>query len=192
MPCSKIPESLQTIVLQLWQKKWSHMSMSITSTSELELSLISCASSDSTLTWQGVDKRKGRRPEGWGWGRFFKGGDYFKYFCLKGLIILGRRLIYGWLLFEECGTPSLSSRIDRLYCIKHAVSQPFLIILWLHKTVSSPFVSNFCSTFLQEVRVVASNRKICLETVAAHWSQTSNQTQGTVLLCLLIMNMEQG
>ena len=64
------------------------MSMSITSTSELELSLISFAGSDSTLTWQGVDKRKGRRPEGWGWGRFFKGGDYFKYFRLKGLIIL--------------------------------------------------------------------------------------------------------
>ena len=103
--------------------------MSITSTSELELSLISCASSDSTLTWQGVDKRKGRRPEGWGWGAIFKGGDYFKYFRLKGLIILGRCLIDGRLLFEECGTPSPSCRIDRLYCIKHAVSQPFLITL---------------------------------------------------------------
>ena len=122
--------------------------MSITSTSELELSLISCASSDSTLTWQGVDKRKGRRPEGWGWGRFCKGGDYFKYFCLKGLIILGRRLIYGWLLFEECGTPSLSSRIDRLYCIKHAVSQPafphYFVTTW------NSFIS-FCQQFLRNV-----------------------------------------
>ena len=160
--------------------------MSITSTSELELSLISLL--DQTLLWLGREWIKEREEDQRGGG----GGDYFKYFRLKGLIILGRRLIYGWLLFKECGTPSLSSRIDRLYCIKHAVSQPFLIILWLHKTVSSPFVSNFCSTFLQEVRVVASNRKICLETVAAYWSHSSNQTQSIVLLCLLIMNMEQG
>ena len=52
--------------------------MSRTLASEIELSLISFDGSDSTLTWQGVDKRKGRRPEGWGWGRFFKGGDYFR------------------------------------------------------------------------------------------------------------------
>ena len=171
------------------------MSMSITSTSELELSMISFAGClDQTLLWLGREWIKEREEDqrGGGGAQFFKGGDYFKYFRLKGVIILGRCLIDGRLLFGECGTPSLSPRTDRLYCIKHAVSQPFLIILWLHKTVSSPFVSNFCSIFLQEVRVVASNRKICPETVAAYWSQTSNQTQSTVLLCLLIMNMEQG
>ena len=51
------------------------MSMSITSVSELdswlELSLISFSGSDSTLTWQGGDKRNRRRQEGWGGG-----GDY--------------------------------------------------------------------------------------------------------------------
>ena len=44
------------------------MSMSITSLSELELSLISFSGSDSTLTWQGGDKRNRRRQEGWGGG----------------------------------------------------------------------------------------------------------------------------
>ena len=54
------------------------MSMSITSVSELELSLISFSGSDSTLTWQGGDKRNRRRQEGWGGGwRLFEGGDYF-------------------------------------------------------------------------------------------------------------------
>ena len=48
------------------------MSMSITSVSELELSLISFSGSDSTLTWQGGDKRNRRRQEGWGGG----GDDY--------------------------------------------------------------------------------------------------------------------
>ena len=42
------------------------MSMSITSVSELELSLISFSGSDSTLTWQGGDKRNRRRQEGCG------------------------------------------------------------------------------------------------------------------------------
>ena len=37
---------------------------------QLELSLISFAGSDSTLTWQGGDKRKRRRQEG------RRGGDY--------------------------------------------------------------------------------------------------------------------
>ena len=78
------------------------MSMSITSVSELELSLISFSGSDSTLTWQEGDKRNRRRQEGWGGGwRLFEEGDYFKYFCLKGAIIQGRRLIDGRLLFEE-------------------------------------------------------------------------------------------
>ena len=40
--------------------------------------------SDLTLTWHGGDKRKRRRQEGW--GELFKGGDYFKYFRLKGAI----------------------------------------------------------------------------------------------------------
>ena len=48
------------------------MSMSITSVSELELSLISFSGSDSPLTWQGGDKRNRRRQEGLGGG----GGDY--------------------------------------------------------------------------------------------------------------------
>ena len=77
------------------------MSMSIISVSELELSLISFSGSDSTLTWQGRDKRNRRRQEGWGGGRLFEGGDYFKYFRLKEAIIQGRRLIEGRLLFEE-------------------------------------------------------------------------------------------
>ena len=79
------------------------MSMSITSVSELELSLISFSGSDSTLTWQEGDKRNRRRQEGWGGGggRLFEGGDFFKYFRLKEAIIQGRRLIEGRLLFEE-------------------------------------------------------------------------------------------
>ena len=64
--------------------------MAISSATELESSLISFAGSDSTLTRQGVDKRKGRRPEGWGGG-----GDYsreeiiLKNFRLRGAIIRG-------------------------------------------------------------------------------------------------------
>ena len=78
------------------------MSMSITSVSKPELSLISFSGSDSTLTWQGGDKRNRRRQEGWGGGwRLFEGGDYFKHFRLKEAIIQGRRLIEGRLLFEE-------------------------------------------------------------------------------------------
>ena len=75
--------------------------MSISSASELELSLISFAGSDSTSTWQERDKRKRRRQEGWGKGRFFKGGDYFNYCRLKGAInrrtaiIRGNRLSLG-------------------------------------------------------------------------------------------------
>ena len=77
--------------------------MSITSVSELELSLISFSGSDSTLTWQEGDKRNRRRQEGWGGGggRLFEGGGFFKYFRLKEAIIQGRRLIEGRLLFEE-------------------------------------------------------------------------------------------
>ena len=36
-----------------------------------------------------------------GGGRLFEGGDYFKYFCLKGAVIPRRRLIKGWLLLKE-------------------------------------------------------------------------------------------
>ena len=45
------------------------MSMSITSASELDLSLISFVGSDSTLTQQGADKAKRRRQEVCGRGR---------------------------------------------------------------------------------------------------------------------------
>ena len=69
--------------------------MSVSSAWELELSLISFAGSDSTLTWQGVDKRKRGRQEGWGDGRFFKGGDYFKYCRLKGAINRRTAIIRG-------------------------------------------------------------------------------------------------
>ena len=83
------------------------MSMSITSVSELdswlELSLISFSGSDSTLTWQGGDKRNRRRQEGWGGGwRLFEGGDYFKYFRLKGGNLVPRAFpskMNGWAIF---------------------------------------------------------------------------------------------
>ena len=39
--------------------------------------------------------------EGGGGGQFFEGGDYFNYFRLKGVIIPGRQLIEGQLLFKE-------------------------------------------------------------------------------------------
>ena len=68
--------------------------MAISSATELESSLISFAGSDSTLTRQGVDKRKGRRPEGWGGG-----GDYSREeIILKNFRLRGR-------LFEEIRYP---------------------------------------------------------------------------------------
>ena len=60
--------------------------MSITLTSELELSLISFDGSDSTLTWQGVDKRTTKKARGVGGARLFKGSNYLKYFRLKEAI----------------------------------------------------------------------------------------------------------
>ena len=36
-----------------------------------------------------------------GWGGLFEEGDYFKYFHQRVAIVRGRRLIEGWLLFEE-------------------------------------------------------------------------------------------
>ena len=77
--------------------------MSRTLASEIELSLISVDGSDSTLTWQGVDKRKTKKAKvvvAGGGGLLFEGSDYFKYFRLKKAIIRGRRLIEGLLLFE--------------------------------------------------------------------------------------------
>ena len=77
--------------------------MSRTLASEIELSLISFDGSDSTLTWQGVDKRKTKKAKvvvAGGGGRLLAGSDYFKYFRLKKAIIRGRRLIEGLLLFE--------------------------------------------------------------------------------------------
>ena len=38
---------------------------------------------------------------GAGAGRLLEGGDYFKYFCQRKVIIRGRQLIEGRLLFEE-------------------------------------------------------------------------------------------
>ena len=67
--------------------------------------------SDSTLTWQGGDKRNRRRQEGWEGG-----GDYFKYIFLKGAIILVRRIIEGRLLFEKCGM--CSARLELLFSVK--------------------------------------------------------------------------
>ena len=58
-----------------------------------------------TSTWQGEGKRKRR------WREEPVGGDYFKYFCHKGAIIRGRRLIKGRLLFEE----SLSKHMKTIF-----------------------------------------------------------------------------
>ena len=50
------------------------------------------------LDRDGIKEREdGERGGGW----LFEGGDYFKYFRLKGAIIPGRRLIEGRLLFKE-------------------------------------------------------------------------------------------
>ena len=67
--------------------------MSITLASEIELSLISFAGSDFTLTWQGVDKRTTKKAKVvvvGGGGALFEGSGYFKYFRLKEAIIRGR------------------------------------------------------------------------------------------------------
>ena len=51
------------------------------------------------LDGEGIKEREdGERGGG---GRLFKGGDYFKYFRLKGAIIPGRQLIERQLLFKE-------------------------------------------------------------------------------------------
>ena len=81
--------------------------MSISSASELELSLISFAGSDSTLTWQGWGKQKRRRQEGWGWG---------------GASIQGKQLIEGRLLFEEIWYTLLGNfglKINTMCRLKH-------------------------------------------------------------------------
>ena len=71
--------------------------MSRTLASEIELSLISFDGSDSTLTWQEVDKRTTKKAK-----VVVAGGgvNKIKYFRLKKAIIRGRRLIEGLLLFE--------------------------------------------------------------------------------------------
>ena len=68
--------------------------MSISSVPELESPQISFAGSGSTATWQGGDKSKRSRREGWGWAIIR--GDYFKHFGLRG------RLFEGRLLFGDC------------------------------------------------------------------------------------------
>ena len=74
-------------------------SMAISSATELESSLISFAGSDSTLTRQGVDKRKGKRPEGLWVGDYSREKIILKNFRLR------RRLFEGQLLFEEIRYP---------------------------------------------------------------------------------------
>ena len=53
--------------------------------------LVSIAGSESTSTWQEGNKKREdgeRGGSGGGWGeRLLKGGNYFKYFHLKGVII---------------------------------------------------------------------------------------------------------
>ena len=69
--------------------------MSRTLASEIELSLISFDGSDSTLTWQGVQRRTTKKARGvWG-GRLFERSDYFKYFRLKKAINRGTAIIPG-------------------------------------------------------------------------------------------------
>ena len=72
------------------------------------MSLISFGGSDSTLTWQGGDKRKRRRQEGFGGG----GGNYFKYIFLKGVIIRGRQLIKGLIQ----GNTVIFDRVSPHFC----------------------------------------------------------------------------
>ena len=64
--------------------------MSISFVSELFLSLISFARSESTSTWQGGCKTKKRWREGWGGGRF-----------LEEAIMLNTSFWGGWLLRSE-------------------------------------------------------------------------------------------
>ena len=100
--------------------------MSISSASELESSLMGFAGSDSSLTWQGGDKRKRRRREGW--GRLFGGGDNFKYLCLRGAIFRGRRLTEGRLLgtlrFNDATAEKTS--LKKWICFLQSLSQLFL------------------------------------------------------------------
>ena len=89
-------------------KKWSHLvflsvpnlvcyiifSVNILGFRAWIVRVISFARSDSILTWQGKMARGVQ-------GRLFKGGNCVKYFQPKGVIIWGRWLIQGQLLFEE-------------------------------------------------------------------------------------------
>ena len=53
------------------------------------------------LQLDGEGIKEGEDGERGGGGRLFEGGDYFKYFRLKGAIIPGRQLIERQLLFKE-------------------------------------------------------------------------------------------
>ena len=62
--------------------------------------MVSIAGSESTSTRQEGNKKRedGKRDgSGGGGGRLLKGGNYFKYFHLKGVIYLRAE----WLLFDE-------------------------------------------------------------------------------------------
>ena len=50
-----------------------------------------------------------------GGGGLIEGGDHFKYFQRRGAIIQGKRLIEGWLLFEQI----------RYFFIRIALLAPF-------------------------------------------------------------------
>ena len=75
--------------------------MSISSASELELSLISLAGSDSTLTEQEGDKRKRKWREGWGGGGV---GDYS-----REAIKNEGRLLFEEIRYSYTGTHSKAS-----------------------------------------------------------------------------------
>ena len=97
--------------------------MSISLASEPESSLMTSTGSE--------DQRGG----GEGGGRLFKGGNYFKYFGQRGrgggVIIRGRQLIEGRLLFEEI----------RYICrLKSYISARLFLLAWAHNSESSFFL----------------------------------------------------
>ena len=104
---TRLPSSFLTA-----QPLFYFISMSISSASDL--SLISFAGSDSTLTWQGGDKRKRKRQEGLGGWR----GDYFKYIFLKGghysreAINQGKAIIRGKAIMFDRVSPHFCSHTN--------------------------------------------------------------------------------
>ena len=90
------------------------------------VTVISFARSDSTLSWQG--EKKARGVEGWR----FEGGNCFNYFQPKGVIIWGRRLIQGQLLFNEIQylcQPSLNINVA-VYFLSQVILFFFSFWVW--------------------------------------------------------------